>query len=141
MDFDKVGGRKFVLSIIIVVISTVLVGVKGSIDPTYAALLIAVLGAFGVSNVLANRDALNAGASDSQATDQPPVSPVEIAAHVTQNVLGAFDQAHSTLVSRVDGLEESKATIEKAQAQLTEVQAQIIESQQRLLANLAKRAV
>ena len=127
MDLEKFGGRKFILSILILVTTTVLVGLKGSIDPTYAALLVAVLGAFGVTNVMANRDALNAGASEQKASVDPQS---EYAANVSHRV--------DELSARLSEIENAKAEYDAAMTQIHEQQVQLLASQNRIMENLKR---
>jgi hypothetical protein len=62
--FEKVGGRKFVLAVLVLVLAVTLTLVKGQLDPTLAALMIGVIGGFGAGNVMSKRALPPVQASD-----------------------------------------------------------------------------
>lgn len=58
--FVKVGGRKFVLAILVLISAVLVTLYKGQLDSSLAALMIGVLGAFGYTNVMAKKSTVEA---------------------------------------------------------------------------------
>jgi hypothetical protein len=61
---DKLGGRKFILAIIIIAVTTAIVLYKGALDSTFSMLLLGVLGAFGLANVAEKKGEASAPSLD-----------------------------------------------------------------------------
>lgn len=73
--FSKVGGRKFVLAILILLLSVAVTLYKGQLDGSLAALMIGILGAFGAANVAGKRLSSEVSSKEQLPIVEPIVAP------------------------------------------------------------------
>lgn len=104
MITEKLGGRKFLLAMIAVVVGAAIeLTTARGLTTNMAGLLVGVIGMFGAANALVTRDALKMEAatsnSEGDSSSAPPIDTDDIVSKIVAEMNGANNETAKTLAN------------------------------------------
>lgn len=121
MALDKLGGRKFVLALLTILVGTaVQILSPNGVNDSFVALLVGITAAFGASNAFVSSKAISAEANESEPAPQVDLSPIEAKLNEIDQRVSDVDARANQLADGIIKVAENVETVGKvAKAALT----------------------